>query len=288
MDEFTVPMNLTTMEKLTAEPEPIPQALQIEGPPEEDEGRTFWRAKRIPLKRSATSRARIANSFVPLFKDAAKVVVNREVNQIGRAITKHLVTRDVAGLESWLEGFYGDFPKYIQDKLRPVLTSFAEQIQAEAAREVGAAEGMTDEFKAFIEDYLLIYSKRHISSSSGQLRKLMDEWDVQDLAEALKDRLEEWGEKRADKIAENETVRANNAIAREVFIVAGIARLKWVAIGSETCPYCRALDGKVVGIQSAFVDEGDFKPSGQVPMKIRGPHFHPPLHGGCDCAVVAA
>ncbi len=293
MDEFTVPMNLTTMEKLVAEPEPIPQPLQplqIAAPEngDEDEDRTFWRAKQIPLKRSATGRARIANAYKPLFLDAARVVVNREINQIGRAITKHLATRDTAGLESWLEGFYGDFPKYIQDKLRPVLTSFAEQIQVEAAREVGAAEGLTDDFKIFIEDYLSVYSKRHISSSSGQLGALMEELDAQDLADALKGRLDEWGEKRAGKIAENEPVRANGAITREVFMVAGITRLKWVNTGSATCPYCRSLNGKIVGITQSFVDEGDFKPEGQAPMKIRGPHFTPPLHQGCDCSIVAA
>jgi HK97 family phage portal protein len=292
MDEFTVPMNLTTMEKLTAEPEPIPQALQIEGPPEEDEGRTFWRAKRIPLKRSATSRARIANSFVPLFKDAAKVVVNREVNLIGRGITKHLGERSVENLSAYLDEFYDDFDEYIQAKLRPVVMSFAEAIQVEAAREIGAAEGITEALQEFLDEFLATYSKRHIYSSQGQLRNLIRENEVDALVNILKGRLEEWSEKRAGKIAENEAVRLNNAITREVFIDGGVTKLKWVAVGTSTCPYCKSFDGRIVDIQKPFIDgsdEDEFVKIKGIPwMKIQGAHLHPPLHQGCDCGIAAA
>jgi HK97 family phage portal protein len=298
MDEFTVPMNLTTMEKLTAEPEPIPQGLQINGPPEEgeeeeDEGRAYWRSKVIPLKRSATSRARIANSFVPLFKDAAKVVVNREVNLIGRGITKHLATRNTENLSAYLDEFYDDFGEYIQDKMRPVVMSFAEAIQAEAAREIGGSPGITEELGQFLDDFLITYSKRHISSSHGQLRNLIRENEADAVANSLKGRLEEWAEKRADKIADNEAVRLNNAITRETFIEGGVTKLKWVTTGTSTCPYCKSFDGRIVDIQKPFIDgsgdEDEFvKIKGQPWMKITGQHFHPPLHQGCDCAIVAA
>jgi len=290
LDEFTVPMNLTTMEKLLEEPEPIevPAPLQIEGPEEEDEQERFWRSLQIS-HRSANGRARIANSYKPLFRDAAKVIVNREINLLGRGITKYLAKRNVQGLESYLDEFYDEFPKYIQNKLRPVVMSFAEQIQAEAAREVGSAEGLTEELLKFVEDYLAIYAKRHISSSTGQLRSLISKTDLEEVADALRARLEEWGEKRAEKIGDNEAVRLNGSIAREVFIAAGILRMKWVATGTSTCPFCMKFDGRVVGIETPFVDAGDIiKIKGQPWMEIKGAHFHPPLHQGCDCTISAA
>ena len=57
----------------------------------------------------------------------------------------------------------------------------------------------------------------------------------------------------------------------------------------ETCPYCRALDGRVVGIRDAFLNPGEFLPEGAAAaLLVTRKVGHPPAHRGCDCLVVAA
>jgi hypothetical protein len=120
----------------------------------------------------------------------------------------------------------------------------------------------------------------------------LDESLLEDVGNILEGRLEEWGEKRADKIARNEAVRLENAMTRETFIDGGVTKLKWVNTGTSTCPYCKSFNGRIVDIQKPFIDgSGDtdefVKIKGIPWMKIQGQHFHPPLHQGCDCRIVA-
>ena len=101
--------------------------------------------------------------------------------------------------------------------------------------------------------------------------------------EAIDIRLDEWQQKRARKIADNETVRLSNAVTRNVFISAGITKLIWRNTGSDTCPFCEELDGKVVGIEQNFVDS-DMNVNGRK-LKVRSPRAHPPIHQGCVCQI---
>jgi hypothetical protein len=291
LNEFTVQMNMSTMEKIVAEPEPVPPQLGLPPPEEEEETERAvayiedFREKY--RERAASSRFRIQESFRPLFRSAAQSIVNRETAAIKRAITANFGERAENKFNSWLDEFYKDMPAYMRTKFLPVLLTYAEQIAGEAASEIGAESEMTPELEEFVSEYMDRYSERHISSSVLQLRRLMDRTEPEEIADSLRERIDEWSEKRSDKIAINEATRMNGAITREVFIAAGITRLTWVAMGSKPCPYCRSMDGKTIGIIEAFVTEGNFQPSGQDPMKIRGNHFHPPLHGGCVCGIVA-
>lgn len=291
LDTYTVQMQMTPMERIVEPPAPPPQ---LEAPPEEEPEEETQRSitwlgdfKEKFQKRAASARFQIQSSFRSLFKDAARAIVNREVKTIGRAITSNFGERGKEEFNAWLDEFYKDMPDYIKLKFRAVLHTYAEQIQKEAAGEIGAEAGMTPELKRFVDEYLDRYSERHIAQSVLQLRRLMDREEPETVAESLQTRIDEWSEKRADKIADNETVRLNGAITREVFVAAGITQLIWVTMGSKPCPYCSELDGRTVGIEIAFVTEGDFQPSGQDAMAIKSPHFHPPLHQGCLCGVVA-
>jgi len=294
LDEFTVQMNMTTMEKIVEPPEPVPLQLEAPIPPEEGEEEETERAikyitefKEDFIKRGVSARFRIQESFKPLFRSAAQSIINRETKAVSRAITASFGERGRGDFDKWLDEFYKDLPGYIKQKFRAVLHTYAEQIQAEAAGEVGAEIGMTPELQKFVDDYLDRYSERHVAQSILQLRRLIEREDPEAVASSLQTRVDEWTEKRADKIALNETVRLNNAVARAVFIAAGITKLVWTNMSSKPCPYCRELNGKVVGIELPFVAEGDFQPSGQDPMAIKSNHFHPPLHQGCQCGVTA-
>jgi len=292
LDFFMAPMNYIPVEQFTKEPEPIPQIpieKPLELPPPEEEQKGFFaymRNKYAAKKyRSAGNRHKIANTFKPLFAEAARAVIAREVKAVGRAVTRYLSERAVGDFDKWIDEFYEDMPEYIRMKFRPVLQSFAEAIQLEAAREIGAEEGVTAALQRFIDSYLDAYSNRHIASSMKALRKLIEKSTPEELADIVNDKMEDWSTNRQDMIADNETVRGNNAITRAVWLSAGVTTIVWVAMGSKPCPYCQELDGRTIGITSPFVTEGDYQPQGQEPMAIKVPHFHPPLHRGCVCGI---
>ena len=103
----------------------------------------------------------------------------------------------------------------------------------------------------------------------------------------IDERLDEWEERRPEKVAMNETVQISGAIAKLAFAAAGVSYLRWMNIGGDSCPYCTELDGQVVGIDQSFVGRDEVLDSEDGTMRIRKPAFHPPLHLGCQCQIVA-
>jgi len=93
----------------------------------------------------------------------------------------------------------------------------------------------------------------------------------------------------ADDWAMEETTRLAGAVAKTAYSLLGVLRLRWVAFG-ENCPHCKSLNGLVVDIQYNFLDAGGVTQPGDGSAPIRMTHNvgHPPLHAGCDCAVVSA
>jgi hypothetical protein len=71
----------------------------------------------------------------------------------------------------------------------------------------------------------------------------------------------------------NESITCANAIAKVVFVAAGITKLMWTAQG-DACPFCQELDGQIVGTEGKFGVEGLSSTN------------HPPIHEGCSCVIV--
>ena len=95
-----------------------------------------------------------------------------------------------------------------------------------------------------------------------------------------------WEQRRPGKVALNESIVLSNAVAKLVFVDAGITRLRWAAIGGESCPFCQEMDGKIVGVEQPFVAHDTvLQAEGKSDMKIYKPALHPPLHEGCVCQV---
>lgn len=175
--------------------------------------------------------------------------------------------------------------------MTPVLTTYADEIYAAAAEEINDKFEHTPDMDVYTAGYIAITARRHVESSEGQIRKIVE--DIPDAtaektAELINERLTEWDEKRPKKIASRESVDGRSAFASLVFFAAGYD-LVWRNNGTETCPYCKALNGKKVGRGGYFVGPGeDFEPEGaDGSMKIRGPKQHPQLHDGCDCYITA-
>jgi len=238
---------------------------------------------------AAVQRHNTAQSYRRVFEDAAQRVVKRETDNILRAAKKYLSERSSADFDIWLEDFYRDFPEFISKQVEPAIYALAEAIQAIAADEVNAEGAMTPELESFLKQYASVFNGRYTKSSKGQLQALIREAveAEEKPLEAITVRLSEWEETRAGKVAMNETIQLSNAVAKVVFSGAGIIRLRWVALGSKSCPLCQEMNGKVVGIDQPFLAEGDkLESESGSEIKLYRPTTHPPLHQGCVCQIV--
>jgi len=234
--------------------------------------------------RAAMNRHRTAESYRRVFEDAAGRIVKREKDNVLRAARKHLAERGMVEFNEWLDDFYRDFPEFIGRQMAPAIYALAEAIQAIAADEVNGEAGMTAELENFLRQYGTAFNARYVKSSKGQLQALINEAvDAgESPLEAIITRLDEWEEKRPGKTGMNEVTQLSNAVAKTIFAGAGITRLRWMALGSKSCPLCQEMDGKVVGIEQSFLAEGDtLLAEGGSEIKAYRPTTHPPLHLGC-------
>ena len=247
------------------------------------------RAKEMRALRSITERNRLAQAHTRMIADMAARIVRREGVAIKREVKKQLGQRDAAGFRSWLDRFYRELPEIIQTTAKAAFLTYGEAIGNAAAEEVNAKPGMTPVLENFIHEYTQSFALRHAGSSLGQLRKVLDESEPEDAAAAIEARVDEWAEKRPDKIAGRESIQIMGAVSKFVYASAGITAIRWNAQGNESCPYCQEMDGTIVGIEQVFRQDGeDYRPEGAEPMRINGSKAHPPLHDGCVCTISAA
>lgn len=264
---YLVPLNMVPANTVTSAP-------QAEG--------TGQRAE----KRSMPARAKRPEQYYRVFKAAAERLVNWEISELRNLVRKHLSrsTRDISTFNTEIDAWYGK--DATRDRMRnymlPVIASYAAVIAADAEGEVGGqlASGWAD---VQANGYTEIYVREHIDSSKGQLLALSGEPEPE---AAINTRLDEWEEKRADKIAKWETVNASGVFARLAFVALGVRYLRW-RTSANPCPYCQSMDGKVVGVDSAFA-LGNVEAEGQEPMRLFRTPKNPPLHEGCVCHIEPA
>jgi len=304
---YLVPVNMTPADQVgQEEEEPLPAALPAqvgEDEPEDDEERE-GRAGGQELSRrhsqarddegpvvevgSARTRWLIAQAYQRLVADACRRVLNREEADVMRKARKLLAQGDVVGFVSWMRQFYQDHEPFFQECMGPPLTSLAEQAVRDAYAEIGQEGELTPDLEGFVQEIVESASQGYAGGQFGQLEALVDEAGGDpDLAlELLQTRFDEWAEGTPGKQATWETTRVSNAITKAAWIAGGVVMLTWVTNG-ENCPYCNALEGKTVEINSWFLEEGDeFRPEGtEKAMTFYTNIGHPPAHGGCDCGI---
>ena len=282
-NEYFVQLNMQTLTQAKENEKQAKKLQQQESieaelpePEPEPEEKTLPLSKKANERRSITIRDRIAKNYRQLFISAAQSIVNRESVAIKRRLNKEKRTDE--SLMEWIVDFYDDMPEFIQSKMGPVIRSYGAAVYDAAAMEAGLDASDPDMDK-FVDDYVAGYSARHVKSSRGQLLKLLNE----ETLESIDQRVDEWHEKRAEKIADNEITRAGNAVYQATAFSIGLSTV-WKTRGPKTCPYCQSLSGKRVSSGQYFALPGDhIQIDGQPDMKIRGLTAHPPLHRGCDC-----
>jgi HK97 family phage portal protein len=279
-DEFLLPLNM---------------AVQGEMPPQE--GGAGGAPAGLPEPRSAVAetrgrrsageRRRLADRHRPLYRETVARVLRREANDVGAAARRLLEKRGRGEFEQWLEEFYREHQAFVLEQVRPVAETYAGGVAREAGDEIEEGEPAEDVLSRWVEAYVAAFAARLAAQQQDRVRQALA---AEDPAAALEDELSTWRETRADDVAAEEVVRLGNAVAVFVYGFFGVAYLRWVSSGKETCPYCRALNGKVVGIRESFLGAGDeFQPEGAArPLLVSRRVGHPPAHKGCDCLIVAA
>ena len=267
--------------------EPAAQAVMgsagEQGPSAATRGSLSGVERRSIEYRSLADRRFIADRYRGQVRDTAQQMVNQELAEIRAAIEG----KTAGEMITWLKDTYPSFTTTVQELFTPVFRKMGEELYGVYAAEVGLAADIPDSYSELLTKYVSAFALRYTSSSKGQLVKLIEE-ATEDFVEDINRRMDSWEETNAQKIEQREVTRIRNYLAKGAYGIAGITKIRSVAHG-DNCPFCSALNGKVIGIEESFIYKGEeFKPEGAQSVLI--PHTnrsHAPYHDGCDCDIVA-
>lgn len=242
--------------------------------------------------RGIEARLRIAAAFKPLIVDADTRLVKLEADKVTALVRAHLEERGLrAGrsIETFKAAVDELYRTLIAEKTAerwlPIFAAFAAEVAADAAADV-AFEDEVD-LARWIQAYTSSHVAYRIASALGQLwAQVADVDGAEAAAAAVIARLAKWTDERPERTARWEGNQIPNAAAREAWRLAGVRSLQWVASG-DTCPFCDALDGVVVDIETPFAS-ADTELGLAEKLSVPRDTYHPPLHPACDCYVVPA
>lgn len=263
----------------------------------QEEEKSIWqtleqRGVGLRSMRSLQWRRRTADAYKQPFRDATKRILAVERKNVEKFAKKGFGERTIVNFNNDIDEWYlSDKTKdFVRKEFAGVYKSYADEIHKIASQEINSIEKPDEAFGAEIDKYIEHTSNRYIMSSRGQLKseaRKAEETET-DSIEAINKRLDEWDEKRPDKVANREVVDGESGIASYVYFAGGF-RTRWVTIG-KNCPYCDSLEGMIIDRGGAFLMAGTaWEPIGanHGPISITSNVGHPGAHGGCDCSVMA-
>lgn len=236
--------------------------------------------------RAASRRHTVSLSYVEPLQQAAGRTVRRERGEVLAALKRHAGERDASTFREWIEEYYrGESVAYIRENFEPVFRGLFAAVAGLASDEVSAPVD-SEKLAAWQRDYIDNFVDKYAVRSRKQIEALIRE-EREDFEEALETRLDEWVEKRPEKVASEERVNAASSAAKAVWAGVGYGALRWVTIG-DSCPYCRAMNGRTVRMSEPFIPTGGSLEAEGQSFRPRGAVTIPPLHAGCNCSIVPA
>jgi HK97 family phage portal protein len=286
-DVYLVPLNMVPADQVGGD---SPAGGDDTGTRGDGDRETRALDRETRAKNIGKGRQRLAKAYERVIRDAVQRVVKREIADVRRAVDKYLSKRDAFQFSTWLKQFYEEHRDFWKRQILPVLLSYADQVGADVGTELGEDAHSSDDIRQFIDQYVAALAAREVGSSQGQLQALLNValLEGENPGEMLTARLDEWEEKRVDKVTGREKNMALNAFVVAFYVLSGVVKKRWLTLG-DSCPYCRNLDGTVVGVEEFFLGKDtDYQPDGaDRPLNVRFNMGHGPAHGGCDCTVVA-
>ena len=229
-------------------------------------------------------------TYKGVIAEAMGRILRRESHDLLAGAKRNFKSRSYADFEKWMDEFFEEHKAFIVRNLSEVITSYAALIAAEAADEVAFQDLTEERLTGFVRRYLEAYASRHVYSSRERVDGVLERTNAEngDPVEVLEKEFEDWEENRAGVIAKAESVRVNGAVSQFVYLAAGALFLTWRTY-NDSCPYCKSLNGKRVGINEMFLAMGEeLLPEGvESGLRVNHDVGHPPAHSGCDCMISA-
>jgi hypothetical protein len=288
--------------------------------------------------KALTGLLRLASNYHAPVRRSIQRAVNREVVDVSAALDRHLGERSADGFRVFMDGYYSrNMREQLQKQCFPIFQAFLKDVRKEASEfftplkvDVGGKTVLKlleteelNELERWMRGYLNGFTNRYCSSSEGQLLSLVEKFNKSpdELLSHLHERLEEWKEKRAEKLASDEIIRSENGMAMQTWIKQGVKKFKWITgPKGHHCPFCSAMNGRVIKSSENFLDSGETlyvkKAEGGIVaasvsasgkkgvewlfgkenkggegwsgLKMFGDKAHPPIHKGCVCRIVPA
>jgi hypothetical protein len=143
-----------------------------------------------------------------------------------------------------------------------------------------------------VDKYVDTIGTHYASGSLGQLESILKLQGVEDIAGELETRISEWEGTKAGKFTKREIVRSGEKFVVATGVAGGFTTKRWKTVG-PSCPYCLSMDGRIVSIESAFLNKGatlmpvpNIIAGAQAGMLIKRRISAPPAHDTCDCTTI--
>jgi HK97 family phage portal protein len=273
--EYLVPLNYTTKTKLLTAYQPIEEEEPTEEP-QKEEKHSFTVDQRTSLNEFKS----VMSGYKPRIRKYMTMLVGDVYTEASERFEKHFSERGVSTFMQWMERYLKELQQTIVDSYTPIAEEYALRVMKVTTDELGT---MMVDITPFRESYVNGFAKRYVRKTEALFNKYLEEGMDN---ETVQQKLEQYRDKMVGELTEEETVRGGNSYRRAIYKKVGVTRLKWSASG-ETCPLCRSLDGRVVGIEEAFINEGDEMDFGENKTISRKNFSTPPIHAGCECSIVA-
>ncbi len=271
-DIYVMPMNMADTSKGSLPQKSITSTREQKSAPKFTKG--------------AAARETLRRQYLPKFQSLSSGLVGYETNKVRQILEQSITPGETIDM---LRELYRDMPAQVKDRFSRLCREYALQVRLLALDEIASDHQIDlEELTDYIDQVIGTMADRHSYSSENQLLALITQAGEEEFSDLIEQRLQEWEDRRPAKIADRETIQQESALSRWVWAAAGIAQLQWVNRGSKSCPFCQELDGKIVGIEAPFIEEGNYEPPGHEdsPWKVRGPKMHAPLHQGCQCIIL--
>ena len=182
------------------------------------------------------------------------------------------------------------------DAMTPIMEGLFESEGKAAAAAIGKPDinPLTDIARATLHESIGKMSESYQSTTLATLEAKINDGlsQGQGLADISKTvgEIYEWSDDyRADRVAKTEAFRTANTSLKEAWKQSGVVKtIKWYTSSTEPCPFCQAMNGKVISVDDNFFNNGESLTVGegdnaQTMSLDYGDVGSPPLHPNCMC-----
>jgi HK97 family phage portal protein len=217
-------------------------------------------------------------------KQKAQVLAN-----LPSAIEKAIDPKNLFDLDNWIS--------IATDAMEPIFVDLftAEAKIAADALGMPDLEPLTETATAMLHKSVSMMAKSYQQTTLDTLEQKINDGlssgaSLPDISKTVSE-IYEWRDTSgADRVATTEAFRTTNLALKETWKQSGVVKtIKWHTAENEAvCPYCQAMDGKIISIDQNFFDEGQTLSVGegddaQTMTMDYGDVSAPPLHPFCKC-----